>query len=304
MKKAIKFLLNKFLKNNSIRYQILAQIIQIDKIKSIKFGTTNFKYFQKNKWLEISTDLGIFPYFFRHGFYEIELPLLFTKNLEGNKKYVFIDAGANIGLMSLQLNNLDLRNNISKYILIDPNPNVYDILLYNAKSLPNSCIIPKAISNSGNDVKFYINENDSDNSDATLIDEIGNFEGKQVVNVSSINLDDNFLDYLSDIDWDALIYKSDLQGYDLIAFSDFSDSILSKLDLAVLEIYPKYFIQKFGLVESINHLNRILSFFNYSVIIENEVITPLNLDSFENYFFNYEKDDFFNVMLSKNQIIF
>ncbi len=304
MKKAFKFLLNRILKNNSIRYQLLAQIIKIDKIKSIKFGTTNFKYFQKNKWLEISTDLGIFPYFFRHGFYEIELPLLFIKNLNSDKKYVFIDAGANIGLMSLQLNNLDLRNNINKYILIDPNPNVYDILLYNSKSLPNSFIIPKAISSSGIDVKFYINENDSDNSDATLIDEIGNFEGKKAVNVPSINLDDNFLKYLSETDWDALIYKSDLQGYDLIAFSDFTDSILGKLDLAVLEIYPKYFIQKYGMVESINRLNRILSYFKHCVIIENEFITPLNLDSFENYFSNYDKDDFFNVMLSKNHIIF
>ena len=303
MKKAIKFLLNKILKINSIRFQVLAQIIQIDKIKSIKFGATNFRYFQKNKWLEVSTDLGIFPYFFRHGFYEIELPILLTNNLNRNKKYVFIDAGANIGLMSLQLYNLDANNNICKYVLIDPNPNVYDILFYNSKSLPNSCIIPKAISSSGKDVKFYINENDSDNSDATLIDEIGNYEGKKVVYVPSINLDESFDNYLSDISWDALIYKSDLQGYDLIAFSDFSDSILSKIDLAVLEIYPKYFIQKYGIMESSDHLNRILSFFKFSVIIENEIISPLNLDDFCDYFFKYSKVDFFNVMLSKNQII-
>lgn len=304
MKKAIKYLLNKILKINSIRFQILAQIIEIDEIKSIKFGTSNFKFFNNVKWLEVSTDLGIFPYFYRHGYYEIELPLLITKNYIKGKKYIFVDAGANIGLMSLQLNGLDIHKNISKYVLIDPNPNVYDILLYNSSSLDNSIIIPKAINSSGEDVKFYINENDSDNSDATLIEEIGNFEGKKVLNVPSINLDDSFEDYLLDSPWDAIVYKSDLQGHDLIAFSDFSDSILNKIDLAVLEIYPKYFIQKYGLIESKNRLSRILSYFKYCVVIENEEVTHLSLGDFENYFSDYNKQDFFNVMLSKNLIIF
>ena len=73
MKQFFKYLLNNILKYKKLRFQILMQIIKIDNIKSIKFGKENLKYFQLNKkWIEISTDLGIFPFFYNNGNYEID----------------------------------------------------------------------------------------------------------------------------------------------------------------------------------------------------------------------------------------
>ena len=162
MKKILKYLLNNILKYKKLRFQILMQIIKIDNIKSIKFGKENLKYFALNKkWIEITTDLGIFPFFYNNGNYEIEIPQLIIKHLNKQKKYVFIDAGANMGLISLQLFNLDNNKIFVKFILIDPNPNVHDILNYNSLNLTNSIVIPKAISSNKNNIKFYINENDS-----------------------------------------------------------------------------------------------------------------------------------------------
>ena len=135
------------------------QIIKIDNIKTIKYGKEKLRNFQLNKkWVEISTDLGIFPYFYNNGNYEIEIPHLIIKHLNIHKKYVFIDAGANMGLISLQLFNLDNNNMFVKFILIDPNPNVHDILNYNSLNLTNSIVIPKAISSNKNNIKFFKND--------------------------------------------------------------------------------------------------------------------------------------------------
>jgi FkbM family methyltransferase len=299
MKQILKYVLNKLLRYKKLRFQILMQIIKIDNIKSIKFGKENLKYFPLNKkWIEITTDLGIFPFFYNNGNYEIEIPQLIIKHLNNQKKYVFIDAGANMGLISLQLFNLDNNKMFVKFILIDPNPNVHDILNYNSLNLTNSIVIPKAISSNKNSIKFYINENDSDNSDATLVSDIGTEENKKVIEVETINLNESLHSYLHDITYDALVYKSDLQGYDLIAFSEFTLDIINKIELAIIEVYPKYFINHYG-TDSSNQILKLLNSYSKIYIIEGHKVIEIEKNKFLDYFNKFESNNFFNLLLLK-----
>ena len=160
---------------------------------------------------------------------------------------------------------------------------------YNSLNLTNSIVIPKAISSNKNNIKFYINENDSDNSDATLVSDIGTEENKKVIEVETINLDESLHSYLQDVSYDALVYKSDLQGYDLIAFSEFSLDIINKIELAIIEVYPKYFMNHYG-KDSSNQILKLLNSYSKIYIIEGHKVIQIDKNKFLDLSNTYIKD--------------
>ena len=151
----------------------------------------------------------------------------------------FFDIGANVGLISKQLQNLNL--NIKNYFCFAPEKNNFKIL---SKNLINkkTYLYNFGLASKNKKTKIFVNKlNKSDNSIY-----LNNYVGTKN-NLSKIILKDSnivFKKIIDDKKINHIIYKSDTQGMDEEIFLNLDNEIFDKIYLLILEISNFEYISK------------------------------------------------------------
>jgi len=237
---------------------------------------------KKNEKLILPLDEIITPRIFKNEQWDYFIIEFIKKNIKYKNNY-FFDIGANVGLISRQLQKLDL--NIKNYFCFEPEKNNFDIL---SKNLINkkTYLYNFGLASKNKKTKIFVNKlNKSDNSIY-----INNYVGTKN-NLSKIILKDSnivFKKIIDDKKINHIIYKSDTQGMDEEIFLNLDYEILDKIYLLILEISNFKFIFK--------NLDKFLNKLENFRFISTENQSDINLDELKKLIFKKKE---FNLLAKK-----
>jgi len=237
---------------------------------------------KKNEKLILPLDEIVTPRIFKNEKWDYFIIKFIKKNIKYKNNY-FFDIGANVGLISKQLQNLNL--DIKSYFCFEPEMNNFKILNKNLKK-NNTYFYNYGLASKNKKTKIFVNNlNKSDNSIY-----LNNYIGTKN-NLSEINLKDSNIvlkKIINDKKIDHIIYKSDTQGMDEEIFLNLDNKILDKIYLLILEISNFKFI--------IKNLNKFLNKLEKFKLISTESKSNISLDDLKILIF--EKKEF-NIMAKK-----
>ena len=193
---------------------------------------------EKNEKLILPLDEIITARIFKSEQWDYFIIKFIKKNIKYKNNY-FFDIGANVGLISRQLQKLNL--NIKNYFCFEPEKNNFNIL---SKNLINkkTYLYNFGLASKNRKAKIFVNKlNKSDNSIY-----LNNYVGTKN-NLSKIILKDSnivFKKIIDDKKINHIVYKSDTQGMDEEIFLNLDYEILDKIYLLILEISNFKFISK------------------------------------------------------------
>jgi len=221
---------------------------------------------EKNERLVLPLDEIITPRIFKNEKWDYFIIKFIKKNIKYKNNY-FFDIGANVGLITRQLQKLNL--NIKNYFCFEPEKNNFNILSQNLIN-KNTYLYNFGLASKNKKTKIFVNKlNKSDNSVY-----LSNYVGVKN-NLSKITLKDSntiFKKIIGDKKINHIIYKSDTQGMDEEIFLNLDYEILDKIYLLILEISNFKFLSK-NLDKFLNKLEnfRFISTENKSDITINEL---------------------------------
>jgi len=221
---------------------------------------------EKNERLVLPLDEIITPRIFKNEKWDYFIIKFIKKNIKYKNNY-FFDIGANVGLITRQLQKLNL--NIKNYFCFEPEKNNFNILSQNLIN-KNTYLYNFGLASKNKKTKIFVNKlNKSDNSVY-----LSNYVGVKN-NLSKITLKDSntiFKKIIGDKKINHIIYKSDTQGMDEEIFLNLDYEILDKIYLLILEISNFKFLSK-NLDKFLNKLEnfRFISTENKSDITMNEL---------------------------------
>jgi len=221
---------------------------------------------EKNEKLVLPLDEIITPRIFKNEKWDYFIIKFIKKNIKYKNNY-FFDIGANVGLITRQLQKLNL--NIKNYFCFEPEKNNFNILSQNLIN-KNTYLYNFGLASKNKKTKIFVNKlNKSDNSVY-----LSNYVGVKN-NLSKITLKDSntiFKKITDDKKINHIIYKSDTQGMDEEIFLNLDYEILDKIYLLILEISNFKFLSK-NLDKFLNKLEnfRFISTENKSDITINEL---------------------------------
>tara|TARA_B100001059_G_C17660632_1_gene489279 strand:+ start:64 stop:909 length:846 start_codon:yes stop_codon:yes gene_type:complete len=237
---------------------------------------------EKNEKLILPLDEIITPRIFKNEQWDYFIIKFIKKNIKYKNNY-FFDIGANVGLISRQLQKLDL--NIKNYFCFEPEKNNFNIL---SKNLINKKIYLYnfGLASKNKKTKIFVNKlNKSDNSIY-----LNNYVGTKN-NLSKIILKDSnivFKKIIDDKKINHIIYKSDTQGMDEEIFLNLDYEILDKIYLLILEISNFKFISK--------NLDKFLDNLKNFRFISTENQSDITLDELKKLIFKKKE---FNLLAKK-----
>ena len=233
--------LTKILQNE---YKLLFKALNSSTKSSFKIDSLNLTLNnntplgKKNDKLILPLDEIITPRTFKNEKWDYFIIKFIKKNIKYKNNF-FFDIGANVGLISKQLQNLNL--NIKNYFCFEPEKNNFKIL---SKNLINkkTYLYNFGLASKNKKTKIFVNKlNKSDNSIY-----LNNYVGTKN-NLSKIILKDSnivFKKIIDDKKINHIIYKSDTQGMDEEIFLNLDNEILDKIYLLILEISNFEYISK------------------------------------------------------------
>jgi FkbM family methyltransferase len=138
------------------------------------------------------------------------------KSLDFND--TFVDIGANLGLVSIQL-----KNTFNKFILVEANPRIIDFLEYNLTSngLNSYTVIPNPISNVGGS-KCYVSLESGNVGGGRLIHDLNEANLNPLLETTSISIEDFLNDIFSTFtneERHSILFKIDIEGLELNVIS-------------------------------------------------------------------------------------
>ena len=237
---------------------------------------------EKNEKLILPLDEIITPRIFKNEQWDYFIIKFIKKNIKYKNNY-FFDIGANVGLISRQLQKLDL--NIKNYFCFEPEKNNFNIL---SKNLINKKIYLYnfGLASKNKKTKIFVNKlNKSDNSIY-----LNNYVGTKN-NLSKITLKDSnivFKKIIDDKKINHIIYKSDTQGMDEEIFLNLDCEIIDKIYLLILEISNFKFISK--------NLDKFLDNLKNFRFISTENQSDITLDELKKLIFKKKE---FNLLAKK-----
>ena len=237
---------------------------------------------KKNEKLILPLDEIITPRIFKNEQWDYFIIKFIKKNIKYKNNY-FFDIGANVGLISRQLQKLDL--NIKNYFCFEPEKNNFNIL---SKNLINkkTYLYNFGLASKNKKTKIFVNKlNKSDNSIY-----LNNYVGTKN-NLSKIILKDSnivFKKIIDDKKINHIIYKSDTQGMDEEIFLNLDYEILDKIYLLILEISNFKFISK--------NLDKFLNKLENFRFISTENQSDITLDELKKLIFKKKE---FNLLAKK-----
>lgn len=223
--------LSKFFQNE---YKFLFKTLNYSTKSKFKIDSLNLKLKtnthlgKKQEKLVLPLDEIITPKIFNEAKWDYYIVEFIKKNIRSKDNH-FIDIGANIGLITRQLQYLDLE--IKKYFCFEPEVNTFNILKKNLKN-SNAYLFNFGLSNKARKTKLFMSDsNKSDNSfyfnkNRNSQSSIVSFKNanrvlSQIIKKNKIN---------------NIIYKSDTQGMDEEIFLNLNKSILDKTYLLIMEV--------------------------------------------------------------------
>jgi len=236
----------------------------------------------KNEKLILPLDEIVTPRIFKNEQWDYFIIKFIKKNIKYKNNY-FFDIGANVGLISRQLQKLDLK--IKNYFCFEPEKNNFNIL---SKNLINKKTYLYNFGLASKNKKTKIFDNKLNKSDKSI------YFDKNVVtknNLSKIILKDSnivFKKIIDDKKVNHIIYKSDTQGMDEEIFLNLDYEILDKIYLLILEISNFKFILK--------NLDKFLNKLENFRFISTENQSDITLDELKKLIFKKEE---FNLLAKK-----
>ena len=190
---------------------------------------------KKDEKLVLPLDEIVTPRIFTDGKWDFYIIEFIKKNIKSKNNY-FIDIGANIGLISKQLQNLKL--NIKKYFCFEPELSTFKILKKNLLN-KNTQFFNFGLGTINKKTKIFISDtNKSDNSFY-----FNEFKNRSLY-VYLKNSNKVLTKIIKKNKIKNIIYKSDTQGMDEEIFLSLNQNILDKIYLLVIEISNFDFLYK------------------------------------------------------------
>ena len=218
---------------------------------------------------------------------ELNYPIskVIKTNLKNDENYVFIDIGANVGLVSRQL-KFENRN-IEHFFCVEPVPETFDCLKKNTGSFTNIDLFNFGLGADDSTMDIFIDE--SNHGNASLEESMMIFSKfskyrKEEIQIKSVSyFFDKIQNQLND---KKIIIKIDVQGYDELIISLIPEYILKKTVLLNYEFTNDDNLKKPQI--SNEKFKKNLNFFN---TIWSEEIKDLTFDKIiNNSFENIETD--------------
>ena len=183
------------------------------------------------------------------------------KKILKKRRFIFLDIGANIGLISRQVINSKI--NISKIFCFEPDKEKIKFIRYNLANYKNIKIMNYGLGKKDINLKLY--KNIYNFGDTSFIKKTSNFSKAKVKNINNFfmkNLSSNKL---------PIIYKSDTQGMDEEIIFSLKETFLKNIEILIIEISNN----KENL-KNMNKFNKITKFFS-KFYIHNKMVSKKNL---------------------------
>lgn len=234
-----KYISNLFLNNYKFLFKTINNSKSVYKINFINLTIKkNIPLGKKNQSLNIPIDEIVAPRIFKNNNWDYFIINFIKKNMS-RKNLVFFDIGANIGLISRQLQNLNLP--IKKYYCFEPELNSYNILKKNLIS-NKTYFFNYGLGKRNKTVKFLVNH--SNKSDHSIYHKK---YSNRVYSFARINLKNSntiLLRLINKHKIKNIIYKSDTQGNDEEIFTNLGEKIINKINILIIEISNFDFLKK------------------------------------------------------------
>lgn len=193
---------------------------------------------KKKEKLILPLDEIITPRVFKNEKWDYFIIEFIKKNIKYSNNY-FFDIGANVGLITKQLQNLNL--NIKNYFCFEPEINNFEILKKNLNN-NNTYFYNFGLAASNKKTNLFVNNiNKSDNS-IYLNNYVVTKNNLLKINLKNSNI--ILKKIIKDKKMNYIIYKSDTQGMDEEIFLNLDKKIIDKIYLLILEISNFNFILK------------------------------------------------------------
>ena len=226
-KKTKKFIIKK-LSNN---FSTLFQAYNLSKTNFCNINNVKIKFFKntslakKGEALYLKIDGQILPKIIKTGKFDDFLFNFLNKNLKENS--LFIDVGANHGLVSKQVSNL---KKIKKIITFEPVKDIYELSILNLKD--KKYVEQFNYGWSKNNNKYPLYENPANSGDYSLIPN----KQRNIKHIFNFKNANNVLNRIIKKNKKlSLILKTDCQGYDIELFNSIEDKYLKLLSIYFLE---------------------------------------------------------------------
>ena len=215
---------------------------------------------KKNENIIVPIDNIILPSILNSGAWESQIIKL-VKKYSKKRKFILLDIGANIGLMSRQIINSKIK--ISKTFCFEPDKKKIKFIRYNLSKYKNIKIMNYGLGKKDINMKLY--ENIYNFGDTSFFKKTSNFSEAKVKNINkffSKNLSLNSL---------PIIYKSDTQGMDEEIILNLKEKFLKNIEILIIEINNNRTILK-----NIEKFNKITKYFN-KFYFQNQIIKKKKL---------------------------
>lgn len=176
-------------------------------------------------------------------------------SIDINKIKTFIDAGAHLGMFSLEL----LRQGSNKCYMIEANPKISDILLKNLET-PFIKVINKALYKEQKITDFCIFLNDNHHLMNSLVND-NNLTIEEKIQVHTISTNELFNEYVEETQID--LFKIDIEGGEYDLFETFSDKNILKCESFLIEYHFNKENKILNIINKLKNLNYQISFDKY-----------------------------------------
>ena len=215
------------------------------------------------------------PFVLKNKYWDYEI-INFIKKYKIKTNNVFLDLGSNIGLVSKQLIESNIK--IKKFLCFEPNENSFECLKLNLSSNKKVNLYNFGLGLKNQNLKLYKNKMNS--GDSSFIKKKGNFEICKIKNINSF-----FENNKKILGGKELIYKSDTQGMDEEIFLGLKEKYFNNINIAIIEISNHKFIAE----NKKRFYSRLQSF----RIINDKNLKNIKIDQIEKKITNKEEFDLF-----------
>lgn len=191
----------------------------------------------KGKVIQIPRDLVIFEHLRLYGKWEIEESVFLAgalKRLVNQAGVVFIDIGANVGIVTLQ--TIAMAKTSARVVMVEPIPSHVEAINYNVTDLEKTNetdIFPFALGKQNKKVEIFTE--DANHGNTSLIASV--VPKKDVIKTEiTMKKTTDFVEEVLRGDSHYVI-KSDLQGFDAIVLAKIPVDIWEKTEAAVIEVW-------------------------------------------------------------------
>ena len=242
--------------------------LEVELKKNCKLGKNTDKIY-------LIPDEIITPFVIKNKHWDYEI-IKFIKKHKIKTNNVFLDVGSNIGLVSKQLIEANIK--IKKFLCFEPNKNSFDCLKLNLSSNKEVNLYNFGLGLKNQNLKLYKNKLNS--GDSSFIKKKGNFEICKIKNINSF-----FKNHKKILAGKSLIYKSDTQGMDEEIFLGLKEKYFNNINIAIIEISNHKFINE----NEKKFYSRLQSF----RIINDKNLKNININQIEKKINNKEEFDLF-----------